>query len=161
MKKTIIYSLLSTIILFTSIAAVEDNADTCDIRSLRNELLKALRPDYKYDSAKTTRFKYTDKEQVIEIEAPLLKSEKFRFLFNTSGLSKDIEIKFYEKKGGPAKNKNYLFSLNDIRKEGQNVYTFEPSVSKKIYLNYIIPRTSKYDLTGCMVCVIGYKISMD
>jgi hypothetical protein len=158
MKKTILYSLLVGIITLTT-SAIQNKTSTCDIRTLKNEALKNLKPDYRYDSAKTTRFLYTNKEQVIEIAAPLFKDEKFRFIFNTAGLSKDIEIKFFDKKRG-SKNRKQLFSLSDIKEDGKNIYIYEPNISKKIYLNYIIPRTTKKDLSGCVVCVIGYNLDV-
>jgi hypothetical protein len=157
MKKAIIY-VLFVVVGYTT-TAIQSQGD-CDVRSLKNELIKALRPEYKYDSSKTTRFLYKETEQTIEIEAPLFKDEKFRFLFNTAALPKDIEIKFYDKKKG-AKNRKQLFSLNDIREDGKTVYIFEPTVSKKIYLNYVIPRTTKQGLSGCMVCVIGYSLDVN
>jgi len=129
----------------------------CDVRTLKNELLKGLKPDFKYDSFKATRFTYKNEEQVIEIAAPLFKDEKFRFLLNTAGLPKEIEIKFFDKKKG-SKNRKELFAVKDTPEDGKNVYVFEPEVSKTIYLNYFIPRTTKENLYGCMVCLIGYNL---
>ena len=154
MKKAIIYSLIISFGILST-AAISESSD-CDIRSLKNELLKVLKPDYRYDSYMPTRFSYTDKEKTIEIAAPLFKGEDFRFVFNTSGLPKDIEIKFYEKKGKKGKE---LFSLNKIKEDGKHIYSFDPQLNKTIYLNYIIPRTRKQNLKGCMVCVIGCKMN--
>ena len=50
-----------------------------------------------------------------------------------------------------------MFAIKDAQDDDKTIYIFEPSISKKIYLNYIIPRTTKQNLAGCMVCVIGYK----
>ena len=153
MKTTLIY--LSLLILaFGSNEVVAQN--DCDVRGLKNELLRELRPDFKYDSFKATRFIYKNEAQIIEIAAPLFKDQNFKFLLNTAGLPKDIEIKFYDKKQG-AKNRKELFAVKDTPEDGKNVYIFEPQSSKKIYLNYIIPRTTQKSLTGCMICVIGYK----
>ena len=121
-------------------------------------MLQGLKPDFKYDSYKATRFTYKNEIQVIEIVAPLFKEEQFRFLLNTAGVPKDIEIKFFDKKQG-AKNRKELFAVKDTPEDGKNVYIFEPKESKKIYLNYIIPRTTKENLMGCMVCLIGYNIN--
>lgn len=159
MKKVFQISVLVGIIILTT-SAIQSNTNDCDVRSLKNELLKGLRPDFKYDSFKATRFVYKNEVQTIEIAAPLFKDEKFRFLLNTAGLPRDIEIKFFDKKKG-AKNRKQLFSLDDVKEDGKNVYVFEPDVSKKIYLNYIVPRTTKQDLSGCMVCVIGYKLNVE
>ena len=64
MKKTILYTLLAGTIFLTT-SAIQSNSNDCDVRTLKNEALKMLKPDYRYDSAKTTRFLYTNKEQVI------------------------------------------------------------------------------------------------
>ena len=64
MKKKIIYLLLITIGF--SAVAFQAKSD-CDIRALKNELLKGLKPDFKYDSYKATRFIYKNEEQTIEI----------------------------------------------------------------------------------------------
>lgn len=153
MKKILTYCCIVVFALI-NIAAISQS-ESCDIRSLKNELLKSLKPGYRYDSYKSTRFAYTDKEQRIEIAAPLFKGEDFRFIFNTKGLPKDIDIKLYEKKGKKGKE---LFSLSNVKEDGKNIYTFDPQVNKTIYLNYIIPRTSKTNLKGCVVCVIGCKM---
>ena len=157
MKKTILFSLFIALIIVSS---AFQNSNDCDVRSLKNELVRELRPDYKYDSFKATRFIYKNEVQLIEIEAPLFKGQDFRFIFNTAALPKDIEIKFYDKKKG-TKNRKELFAIKDTPEDGKNVYIFEPNTSKKIYLNYIIPRTTKQNLGGCMVCVIGYKLSIE
>jgi len=157
MKRIGFYLTLS--IIFCSSFAIQAQND-CDIRSLKNELLKGLKPDFKYDSYKATRFIYKNEVQVIEIAAPLFKDEKFRFLLNTAGLPKNIEIKFFDKKKG-AKNRKELFAIKDTPEDEKNIYIFEPEVSKTIYLNYIIPRTTKINLTGCMVCLIGYNLITD
>ncbi|MDB4534602.1 hypothetical protein N9242_07005 [Vicingaceae bacterium] len=153
MKKTLIY--FSLLIIGFSSSAIQAQND-CDVRALKNELLKELRPDYKYDSFKATRFLYKNEVQTLEIAAPLFKDQSFRFLLNTAGLSKDIEIKFYDKKQG-SKNRKELHAIKDTQDDGKNVYIFEPQVSKKVFLNYIIPRTTEQNVVGCMICVIGYK----
>ncbi len=155
MKKIILHILLVSVVLLSS-SAIQEKTNECDIRLLKNELIKTLKPNFKYDSSKATHFLFTDREQIIEIAAPLFKGENFRFLFNTAGLPKNIEIRFYDKKQG-SKNRKRLFSLEEVRKEGKHIYAYDPKISKKIYLNYIIPRTRKQNLSGCMVCVIGYN----
>jgi hypothetical protein len=155
MKKLLFSILFLSVVLITT-TAFQASQSECDIRNLKNELLFSLRPDFKYSSSKVDRFKYTNSEQVIEVEAPLLKGQSFKFLFNIGGLPKDIDIKIYDKKG---KGKQQLFVLSDLKKEGQTVYSFEPTVSNTLYITYILPRTTKQDVYGCLVSVIGYKVN--
>ncbi|PCJ28319.1 MAG: hypothetical protein COA97_01420 [Flavobacteriales bacterium] len=157
MKKTVIFSVLVGLIIITT-SAIQNTTNDCDVRTLKNELIRGLRPDFKYDSFKATRFVYKNQVQVLEIAAPLFKDEKFRFLINTAGLPKGIEVKFFDKKKG-SKNRKQLFSSADAKEKSKTVYVFDPQVSKKIYLNYIIPRTTKQNLSGCVVCVIGYNLN--
>jgi hypothetical protein len=153
MSKKIVFLAL----LLLGLSSIQLQAqNSCDIRTLKNELLRSLKPEYKYDSFKSTRFIYKNEVQIIEMTIPLFKGHNFRFLLNTDGLPKGIEIKFHDKKQG-AKNRKELFAINDTPEDGENIYSFEPTDAKKIVLSYIIPRTTKQNLLGCMVLVIGYN----
>lgn len=158
MKKKITY--ISFVLLaFFSIAATQ-TPEECDSRALKSELKPKLKPEFKYDSSKTSRFNYKNKKQVKEIEIPLFMGEKYRFLFNTAGLPKDIEIGIYNKPTGHKKRK-LLYELKE--KEGEHIYVFEPSKSKKMYLTYTIPAvelTNNEELRGCMVLLIGFKTKL-
>ena len=154
--KAKILSLLS--IPFFCLAATQV-AEECDATALKTELKKELKPEYKYDSSKTTRFYYKTKPQMKEIEIPLYMGEKYRFLFNTAGLTKDIEIGVYSKPLGHKKRK-LLYKLEP--KEGQHIYSFEPSKSRKMYLNYIIPKVEEATtVKDCMIFVVGYQLKID
>ena len=152
MKKILLYLTFAGIIFITTSAFQTQN--DCDIRVLKNELLVGLKPDFKYASSKVNRFKYSKKEQVVEVEAPLLLGQKFKFLFNTAGLPQGIEIKISDKKGKTAKP---LFSLKNVLKEGQTVYTYEPADASKVYITYVLPASPKEEVYGCLVSVLGYK----
>ncbi len=154
MKK--ILGVLGLIALIFASTAFQYSSSNCDIRSLKNELLIKLKPEYRYDSYKVSRITYTGKQQVIEIAAPLFEGEDFRFLFNIAGMPNDVDIKIYNQKKSK-KNRTALFSLLEQKEDGKNVYIFDPQENKTIYINYIIPRTGRPDKTGCMVCVIGCK----
>ena len=153
MKKIFLFSTLIGIIILTT-SAIQSNVNQCDFRKLKSELFPSLKPDYKYCSSKVTKFKFTKKQQTIKTEAPLLASQKFKFLFNTSGLPEDIEIKIYDKKGSSGKE---LFSLKKVQKKGESIYSFEPKSSSKVYINYILPSTKDDNINGCLIMVLGYK----
>lgn len=153
MKKITPYILL---VLTVSLFAFQI-AQECDATALKKELKRELRPDFKYDSSKTSRFTYKAKVQGKEIEVPLFMGEKYRFLFNTAGVPEDIKIEIYNKKLGHKKRK-LLYSLD--KKEGQHIYSFEPKKSRRMYINYTIPEISEEELSGCMIFVLGYRLAV-
>jgi len=153
MKKVILYISLIAFLLIT-LSATTDSV--CDVRVLKNELLKELRPDYKYDSSNINRFILESKRQGTEVQVPLFSGEKYRLLFNTAGLSTDFEIKIYDKKNG-ASNRNLLFSASN-NQTGQNIFVYEPENPKTIYIDYILPGVEEEGITGCIVFLMGYKI---
>lgn len=152
---------LSFIISFLLVALISTAAiqitEECDATALKAELKRELRPDYRYDSSKSSRFTYKTKIQVKEIELPLFIGEKYRFLFNTTGLPQNIKVEIYSK---PITNKKrkLLYSLD--YKEDQHIYAFEPEKSRKMYINYTIPESTEVELNGCMIFVLGYRLSI-
>ena len=154
MKKIITYSLIPVLLLI-NIAAIQVTEE-CDASALKNILKDKLKPEYKYDSSKTTRFYYKTKPQQKEIEVPLYLGEKYRFLFNTEGLKGDVKIEIFSKPFGHKKRK-LLYSLE--QKEDQNIYTFEPEKSRKMYINYTIPKVEEATtIRECIILVVGYKL---
>ncbi len=152
-----IYFLSISILAIFSIAAIQITEE-CDALALKTELKTALQPDYKYDSAKTTRFSYKTKEQTKEIEIPLFMGEKYRFMFNTSGLTRDIKIEIYNK---PFDNKKRELLYKLEPKTGKHIYTFEPDKSRKMYVSYTIPKVEEpILLKDCLVLVIGYQMKI-
>ncbi len=153
-KNKISFIVSFIVIFFVSTAAVEI-VEECDVTTFKKELKSKLKPYFKYDSAKTSRFLYKTKTQKKEIEVPLFMGEKYRFLFNTKCLPLDIKVEIYNKPVGHKKRK-LLYSLN--KKEGQNIYAFEPEKSRKMYINYTIPKTEEENLRGTMIFILGYRI---
>ena len=77
-------------------------------------------------------------------------------MFNTEGLKGDVKIEIYSKPFGHKKRK-LLYSLE--QKEGQNIYTFEPQKSRKMYINYTIPKVEETTtVRECIILVVGYKL---
>lgn len=154
MKKILFYSTILVLLLTTTALKLEEVK--CVASDLKNELTPLLKPEYKYDSSKITRVSYKKEVFQAGLEVPLFMGEKYRFLFNTAGLPKDIEINIYDKKP-TSKKKVALFTLSDVREAGKHIYTFEPTKSKKMYVVYTIPATEEKDLKGCVVFLLGYK----
>jgi len=134
------------------------NISNCDETSLKAEMKPLLKPTYKYDSSQTTKFTLKSTKQSKGIAVPLFKGERYKFLFNIAGLPEGIDINIYDKKEDGPKRKP-VFSLNQVRAEGQTVYSFEPSKAKKLFIIYSIPESMKEDVTGCVVFLLGYKMS--
>ncbi len=151
-----IYFILTIFIFFITTSAFQERNE-CVTMDLKKELKNELKPNFKYDSAKTTHITYKSKKQTKEIEVPLYMGEKYRFLFNTAGLPKNIEISIYNKKATNSKRK-LLYSLKT--EEDKHIYVFEPGRSRKMYINYTIPETSELGLSGCMVFLVGYRIDI-
>lgn len=156
-KSKIKYILLLVLPFF--LMAIIQVPEQCDAMALKGILKQELKPDYKYDSSKTTRFTYKTKKQLKEIEVPLYMGEKYRFLFNTDGLTTDsVKVEIFNKPLGHKKRK-LLYTLN--KKSNQNVYLFEPQKSRKMYINYSIPKVKEATITkDCLVLVIGYKMKI-
>lgn len=156
MKKIIFYSTILVLLLTTTALKLEEVQ--CVAADLKNELMPVLKPEYKYDSSKITRVLY--KKEVFQsgIEVPLFMGEKYRFVFNTAGLPKDIEINIFDKKPSNKMKKNALFTLSNVKEAGKHIYSFEPEKSKKMYVVYTIPATEQEDLKGCVVFLLGYRL---
>ncbi|PJB15209.1 MAG: hypothetical protein CO118_04600 [Flavobacteriales bacterium CG_4_9_14_3_um_filter_32_8] len=153
-KFYIAFLLVTSFIVITAFQLEEE----CDATALKAELKRELRPDYRYDSSKSTRFTYKEKKQVKEIEIPVFIGEKYRFLFHTGGLSKNIEVKIYNKSITNSKRK-LLYEL--VPKEDQFIYVFEPEKSRKMYIEYTIPESKETTpMSSCMIFVLGYQISV-
>lgn len=118
-----------------------------------------LKPDYKYDSSKSTKFVYKTKPQRKEIEIPLYRGEKYRFLFHTGGLSRqDVKIEIYDK---PTESKKRTLLYELIPKNGQEIFIFEPEKSRKMYLNYTIPEVAEpTEQQDCIAMVLGYQLKI-
>lgn len=150
MKQISTYLLIA--LSFTLVSFQTNNS--CDAAKLKADLKPKLKPEFKYDSSKTSQFTYGSKKQGREIEIPMFIGEKYMFLFNTKGLPKDILIEIYSEKIGHKKRK-LLYTLD--HEDGKNIYSFKPVKSKKMYVNYTIPSTEEKDLRGCMVFILGYQ----
>lgn len=152
MKK--IKNILSIVALCTvSIAFAQDN---CDATVLKADLKSGLKPDYKYDSSKITKYTASADFQGQEIEVPLFPGEKYRFVFNIAGTGKNFQIYIYDKKAGTP-NRKALFALKEVKEEGKNIYTYEPENASKLYITYVIPPSLEGAVDGCVAFMLGYK----
>src|ERR1041385_5322612 len=93
--KKIFYLGLAGVLFIYGFTTIQ-STDNCDKKALTTSGKKKLDP-FKYDSQKFTKINYTKKAQQLEVEVPVFIGEKYRLVFNTSGLPKPIKISVYTK----------------------------------------------------------------
>lgn len=153
MKNIIAIALLS-LFSFSSLFAQE--SASCDATTIKNELKAELKPDYKYDSSKITRYTASGDFQGKEIEVPLFEGEKYRLVFNITDADKNFQVYVYSEKAG-TKNRKALFALKNVREEGKSVYVYEPEGQSKLYITYVIPPSLEGVKESCAAFMLGYK----
>lgn len=154
--RKIIYSIIAVPGIFLLTAAIQVSS-LCNSSEIKSELKRALIPEYRYDSASITPFKASSEFQGKKIEVPLFSGEKYRFVFNTKGASKNFQIYVSDKKDG-LKSGKFLFALKEVREEGKDIYVFEPEKSQKLYITYIVPPAVEGVEDFCAAFMIGYKL---
>lgn len=126
----------------------------CDSKTLKKEGITNLNPFF-YSASKVNIISYEYKETRKEIEVPLFKGETYRLIFNKKGLPKDVVIEIYDKDMNSG-DRTPLFSSKDLTSE---IVSYEPQKSKKLYVNYVIPKADGEKKTGCMVFILGYQLT--
>ena len=153
MKNIIVITLLS----FFSISSIKaQESASCDATTIKNEMKAELKPDYKYDSSKITKYTTSADFQGKEIEVPLFEGEKYRLVFNITDANKNFQVYVYSEKAG-TKDRKALFALKNVREEGKNVYTYEPDGQTKLYITYVIPPSLEGVKESCVAFMLGYK----
>ena len=155
MKRFIFTSILVLSVIIGTSSPLQSNF-VCPSTQLKQDIKPLLKPDYKYDSSKTTRIYLKKDEQIKEIEVPLFIGEKYKFIFNADELPKDVNIAIYDKKIGK-KNRTLLYSNKEDKEAGKKNYTFEPEKSRTMYINYEVPGSTEPE-GGCVVFLLGYRI---
>ncbi|MBN8697108.1 MAG: hypothetical protein J0L87_11325 [Bacteroidetes bacterium] len=156
MKKIYLIGLvgLAVVFGFTTI----QTADNCDKKGMTAACKKKLEP-FKYDSQKFTKINFTKKAQQLEVEVPIFIGEKYRIVFNTSGLPKPVNISVYTK-DKEAKKREAIYTNKEV-KAGETVLVFDAPRARKMYIDYDVPADSTASPTskvsGCVAFMVGYK----
>lgn len=152
--KKLVYSttFLTIIALFLSFTSLSESE--CNSKALKREGISKLDPYY-YSSSKVSTITYDYRAQRREIEVPLFKGEKYKMVFNKKSLPKDVLIEVYDKDNSHD-NRTPLYSSKD--QEG-DILSFEPTKSKKMYVNYVVPEAKGVKEKGCLVFVLGYQLT--
>ena len=151
---TLIVPAMLIIVSLTS-AAIQQ-AVTCDQKALKDAAREKLDP-FKYDSGKVTQLRYKNKAQQKEIEVPVFIGEKYRMVFNTTALTRDVVINVYNK-DKETKNRKVLWTSKSSA-PGTKLHVFEPENAKfKFYVDYDLPAVAdSLPPQECVVFMLGYK----
>jgi len=145
---------LSTV-LFVILVALAFQEAPCDSKELKEKAQKHLDP-FTYDMSKLTHISYRAKSTLKEIEAPLFFGEKYRLVFNTEALPKQIVISVYNRDKDSNKRK-LLFTTKDAPADKKQ-FTFDISMARKTFIDYEIPAGDSTAGGGCIVFMLGYKV---
>jgi hypothetical protein len=145
---------IAALVGFTTI----QTQDNCDKKAITATCKKKMEP-FKYDSQKFTKINFTKKAQQLEVEVPVFIGEKYRIVFNTSGLPKPVSINIYTK-DKEAKKREAIFTNKEV-KAGETVLVFDAPRARKMYIDYDVPADSTASptqkLSGCVAFMVGYK----
>lgn len=156
MKKVIVLGFLAVVVGygFTTI----QTADNCDKKAITTSLKKKMDP-FKYDSQKFSKINFTKKAQQLEVEVPVFIGEKYRLVFNTSGLPKPIRISVYTK-DKESKKREPIYTNKDV-KAGENEIVFDAPRVRKLFVDYDVPvdstASASAKVSGCIAFMVGYK----
>ena len=149
--------ILPLLVIFISLTgAAIQQAVTSDQKALKDAAREKLEP-YKYDSGKVTQLRYRNKAQMKEIEVPVFIGEKYRMVFNTEAVTRDVVISVYNK-DKESKNRKVLWTSKSSP-PGTKMHVFEPENAKfKFFVDYDMPAVAdSAPAQECVVFMLGYK----
>jgi hypothetical protein len=156
MKRSTLFIIPIFVLVAALTGAAIQTTEVCDQKALKENAKAGLDP-YKYDSGKLTRINYKKKEALKEIEVPVFIGEKYRFVFNSEGITRPLVVSVYNK-DKEAKNRKELFTFT-ASPSGPKIHSYEPDGAKtKYYIDYTIPAVNdSMPAPECMVFMLGFK----
>jgi hypothetical protein len=124
------------IIILGSTCAFSQVSSYCPKEDVVVKCRKALVP-YKYSNMVVNRIVFKRSNYIKEISIPLYYDARYRLVFNTELLPKDIKIKIYDKPLTERK-RNELASCESSERQ----FNFEPDPEMglyDVYVNFLIP----------------------
>lgn len=119
---------------------------------------KALVP-FKYTNLVVNRITFKRFNYIKEINIPLFYDARYRLVFNTELLPKDIKIEIYDRPQTEKKRKKL-----DEFDSSQKQFTYEPNPEDgltEVYVDFLIPAFIADDgssfIKGCVVLITGYE----
>ena len=146
--------LLSVLIVVGLTSIQGGDTILCNAKALKEKAEDLLDP-FKYDSSELTKIIYKKQESVKEVEVPLFIGEKYKVVFVTEALPKAVEIQIYNK-DKESKSRKLLFSSKDAGSDKKDI-SFEVSMSRHIFIDYVVPPVETGSYSGCVVFAVGYK----
>lgn len=146
----------AAVIVISLTGAAIQQAVNCDQKALKDAARAKLEP-YKYDSGKVTQLRYKNKAQMKEIEVPVFIGEKYRMVFNTEAVTRNVVISVYNK-DKETKNRKVLWTSKNSP-AGTTLHVFEPENAKfKFFVDYDLPAVADSSAASeCIVFMLGYK----
>lgn len=153
-------SLLAVIAFLFSFQSMAQSSSYCPKSDAVIKCRKALVP-YKYTNMVVNRIVFKRSNYIKEISIPMYYDARYRLVFNTELLPKDIKIKIYDKPLTERKRKE-LGSFESSEKQ----FNFEPDLEEhgglyELYVNFLIPAYIADDgssfLKGCVILMTGYE----
>jgi len=154
MKKIVFISLMAGLVVTYGFTTTQ-TMDSCDKKTLTASCKKKL-DEFKYDSQKFSKINFQERDQKLEVEVPVFLGEKYRMVFNTSYLPKNVVINVYTK-SKEAKKREPIFTTKDAP-EGTKEFVFDAPHIRNMFIDYDVPiDASNAKLSGCVVFMVGYK----
>ena len=145
---------ITVLVLLFIVFAFQASAP-CDGKALKENAKKEFGEGYTYDMSKLTQIQYKAKPTLKELEVPLFIGEKYKLVFNTEALPKQIVISIYNR-DKDSKKRKLLFTTKEAPAD-QKHFIFDLSLARKAFIDYEIPAGDSTAAGGCMVFIMGYK----
>ena len=104
--------------------------------------------------SKLTHITYKPQPWLKEIEVPLFIGEKYRLVFNTELLPKQIVISIYNR-DKDSKKRKLLFTTKDAADKRE--FAFDLAMARKAFIDYEMPAGDSTVDGGCLIFMMGYK----
>lgn len=157
LKKKFIVLMVFTLMLslFISTRATAQ----CTARTIIKDCKSRFVSPYKYSGCWMQEFVLEQKYKRYEGHFVVLEGLKYQILFCSSGSAENVVINIYDKSMEYG-NKRKLYGSS--KKEGANLWIFEPTISGDYYVEYVIPKSpTGKSQTGCVMLMLGTIIETE
>lgn len=138
------------------IGSAFQSEELCNSKELKQKAKDALSP-YKYDSGRLTKIMYKKKVQLKEMEVPVFIGEKYKLVFVTENITRNVVINIYNKDKESSNRKQLWTSKN--APAGETTHAFVPEKrAMKYFVDYEIPAVAdSLPDPECVMFTLGYQ----